>query len=73
VTAEPRCENSDLPVSQCAHCRPKPSRDTSAFGPWITASFDGECGGDCGRSIRAGDSIRADGEGDWLCVGCGTP
>lgn len=23
--SEPRCERSDLLVSQCAHCRPKPT------------------------------------------------
>jgi hypothetical protein len=72
-TAEPRCEKTDLLASQCAHCRPRPPLDVSAFGPWITASFDGECAGDCGRPLRAGDSIRSDGEGGWLCVHCGTP
>lgn len=39
-------------------------------GPWITASYDGSCAG-CGDDIMPGDQIRADGNGGWLCAGCG--
>jgi hypothetical protein len=70
---EERCEASDLLVSQCAHCRPKPARDTSGFGVWITAGFDSDCDGPCGGGISEGDACRSDGEGGWLCRNCGTP
>jgi len=42
----------------------------STYGPWLTAVFDGECD-DCGIDIWAGDQIRGDGEGGWLCGDCG--
>ena len=40
-------------------------------GPWIQASYSGECAG-CGTWIHEGDLIRADGFGGWegrLCCG----
>lgn len=40
------------------------------YGPWIEARFDSECDG-CGDLIEAGDRIRADGSGGWLCQECG--
>lgn len=40
-------------------------------GPWITATYDGECDGTCGVSVSSGDEIRADGMGGWLCSDCG--
>ena len=74
TVTEERCEHSDLPVSQCAHCRPpapEPPRDTAAFGPWFEAQFGSDCDGTCGGEIEAGDTIRADGEGGYLCQSCG--
>ena len=40
------------------------------FGPWFTAHFDSECDG-CGGLIEAGDDIRSDGAGGYLCGDCG--
>jgi hypothetical protein len=48
----------------------QPSSSGTRLGPWITASYDGECA-DCGRLVGDGDAIRADGEGGWLCGDCG--
>lgn len=74
MTAEPRCEVTELLVSACSHCRPPaepPARDSENYGPWITARYPGRCSG-CDGRIREDDKIRADGEGGWLCSGCGT-
>jgi hypothetical protein len=40
------------------------------LGPWFGAQFDGDCSG-CGGDVTAGEYIRADGEGGWLCGTCG--
>lgn len=69
-----RCEFTELPVDQCAHCRPPappPPRDTALFGPWFEAGHDSDCDGTCDGEIQAGDMIRADGEGGYLCRSCG--
>ena len=42
----------------------------SDYGPWFAATYDGECDG-CGADTAAGDRIRSDGEGGWLCDDCG--
>jgi hypothetical protein len=68
-----RCDMTDLLKDQCAHCKPKPPtppRDTSDYGPWFNARFDGDCD-DCGASIYEGDEIRSDGAEGWLCERCG--
>ncbi len=65
----------DLTPASCADCRPRPSRrvvTSAGYGPWFAARFDGECA-DGGEPIFAGDQIRSDGEGGWLCTGCGGP
>lgn len=36
------------------------------MGPWFTASYPGECD-ECGGFFEAGDTIRSDGAGGWLC------
>jgi hypothetical protein len=64
-----RCEITDLPTDQCAHCRPPPPEPPRQLGPWFTAQYDGTCSEGC--PIEAGDQIRADGEGGWLCETCG--
>lgn len=74
AVTEERCAISDLVVSQCAHCRPpapEPPLDRAKFGPWFEAGHDSDCDGTCGGEIQAGDMIRSDGEGGWLCTGCG--
>lgn len=75
MPVEERCEISDLPKGQCAHCRPRPQPDQAArarYGPWTEARFTGECAGPCGGEIRPGEMIRSDGEGGWLCQRCGS-
>lgn len=82
TSAEERCAFSDLLKSQCAHCRPpvlpeKPSPlESVLWGPWFTAGYDGDCDGgfdsQCSGQITEGDTIRADGEGGYLCQSCGT-
>jgi hypothetical protein len=84
MSAEDRCEFSDLLKDQCGHCQDR-ERKTEASstwrvkgkhhrdprGPWFEAAFDGGCDG-CGEQIEAGDRIRSDGEGGWLCSDCGS-
>jgi hypothetical protein len=41
------------------------------LGPWVTATYDGRCDGNCGGPITSGEEIRADGQGGWLCESCG--
>jgi hypothetical protein len=79
-----RCDFSDLLKDQCGHCHPerlpqpqipqavrnRMGPERSGYGPWFTAAFDGGCDG-CGEQIEAGDEIRSDGEGGWLCSDCG--
>lgn len=69
---EERCDLTGLPVYSCAHCaggtdfliKPPP------YGPWFTAAYPGCCSG-CDGGIEPGDTIRADGDGGYLCPGCG--
>ncbi|MEU4367530.1 hypothetical protein [Micromonospora chersina] len=67
--AEPRCTVTELLVSACSHCRPA-AEEPSRLGPWISATYRGRCG-NCGTTIEELDDIRADGDGGWLCFGCG--
>lgn len=71
-----RCERTELFVDQCAHCRGVPPPETLelnpyTFGPWFPARYDGECT-ECGVDFAAGDEIRSDGFGGWLCGDCGS-
>lgn len=38
-------------------------------GPWFPAAYPGECAS-CGDDFEVGDTIRADGQGEWECEGC---
>jgi hypothetical protein len=79
VTADLFCEFSQIPVSSCAHCRSVPHVGSGrsraellaevTMGPWFTARRDGVCVWGC--RIHVGDSIRADGQGSYLCTECG--
>lgn len=62
---EPRCEKTDLYVSQCAHCRPPAAEPAVvAVSAPFQANWPSECVALCDRSIQAGDIIvRADGGG----------
>lgn len=66
------CALTELPVEMCAHCRGDrlPTDDRPELGPPFPARYDGECSG-CGDDFAAGDTIRADGQGGWLCETCG--
>jgi hypothetical protein len=73
-----RCDLTDLPTDGCAHCKglnPTPAaprgHQSGDLGPWISARYEGRCAG-CGDDINPGDTIRADGQGGWLCHDCGT-
>lgn len=74
MTAEVRCDVTDLYPNQCGHCRKTP--DTAVEFEHIAerttlAKFDGRCRG-CGEPIAVGDVIGlADVEaGVWVCEGC---
>jgi hypothetical protein len=59
----------------CGDCLPRPVArpyrgDPVQYGPWFIATYDGECDG-CDSAIWAGDRIRADGQGGWICEDCG--
>lgn len=71
----------DLDPATCSVCNGAEKRQqaqrpfTSAaergvYGPWFTARFPGMCTG-CPADIRPGDTIRADGDGLYLCEECG--
>ncbi len=75
MAKELRCELTELPVSGCAHCRPKPVvLDPGGLelllGPQFTARFAGACGC-CDGYINEGDTIAAliDGPG-YACPEC---
>jgi hypothetical protein len=56
---EPRCDLTDLPVSGCSHCRPKP--------PAFEAMYLGTCGvKSCPAPIVPGDLIRDPGDGAYV-------
>lgn len=70
-----RCDLTELPKVMCAHClghtEQQPDRP-GQLGPWFDAAYESLCSG-CGWGIEPGDRIRADGEGGYLCEGCGEP
>ena len=45
-------------------------QDTADKGPWIEATFTGGEASCCGGRIYEGDTIRADGEGEWEHKSC---
>lgn len=59
-----RCDFTELPVDQCAHCRPPVEPEhLERDGPQTVAAFPGRCV-DCGGRIAAGDPIAyVNGEG----------
>jgi hypothetical protein len=44
--------------------------ERGTYGPWFAAKFSGMCNG-CFEDIEPGDTIRADGDGCYLCEDCG--
>ena len=72
TSAPQRCDLTDLLVAQCAHCcgHTLPTDQPADLGPTFTARYAGICAG-CGDQFDAGDQIRADGAGGYLCDDCG--
>lgn len=69
------CALTELPAEMCAHCRgdrlpAETDDDDRDYGPRFPAGYPGDCDG-CGDRFEAGDTIRADGQGGWLCETCG--
>lgn len=64
----------DLDPASCAVCNGAQKRAQAAErpvrGPWFTAQYEGTCR-DCDGEILPGDTIRASGDGGYLCEGCG--
>lgn len=68
-----RCELTELPADSCAHCTGRTGDSPAESSPaatWTEAQYHGRCTG-CSQRILPGDQICADGEGGWLCAGCG--
>lgn len=61
-----RCDLTDLLVTDCAHCRPKPAKPLGN-GATITAQFNGECSCGCEQGIREGEQITYSTEADGWC------
>lgn len=74
MTADPRCEPSDLPASMCAHCR---GHDGGAAVTLhdvqvthsIRARHPGRCALDSTHAIAEGDWIGSTDQG-WICATC---
>jgi hypothetical protein len=66
------CKHLIDPAEACGTCHPPAGRPLSPelWGPPFMASYHSECAG-CGDGIAPGDTIRADGLGDYLCSDCG--
>lgn len=70
-----RCSVTELLVEQCAHCRPPaPAADpfdepTPKLGSSFEARYPGQCS-DCGDRFDAGDEIRSDLSGGYICADC---
>lgn len=64
----------DLPPGACSTCTGRgeeiPAEAKPEYAPWFAARFEGWCS-ECGQPIDAGDQIRADGLGGYLCHECG--
>lgn len=62
-----------MEAESCADCHPRPrarDRPPPEYGPWFEAQHYSVCP-ECEAVIRPGESIRHDGYGGYLCVGCG--
>lgn len=72
MAGDQRCQLSDLPAEMRAHCRniPDPPREDRTLGRPFAAAFPGRCV-DCDEPFSEGDRIRADGDGGYVCSGCG--
>lgn len=74
---EERCPMSDLYISQCAHCRPKPPQprfleafftgDSDSYS--FAATWPGKCA-QCGEWFGPGAWITRAGDNGYLCSDC---
>lgn len=69
-----RCDLTELPVTDCAHCRDHTEetkdRASVTVGQPFTANHPGRCGG-CDEPIHVGDEIaRAAESSGYLCKEC---
>ena len=66
------CKHLISPAGACGTCNPPAGQPPSPglWGPFFTAAYGGYCAG-CGDGILPGDTIRADGDGGYLCEYCG--
>lgn len=79
AASEPRCERTDLYVSQCGHCRGHvaPGEEMTAdreallaSGSWFPARYAGRCSS-CGEWFRDATPIRRDEAGSgWIADCC---
>jgi hypothetical protein len=64
----------DLALASCAVCNGAEKRtaeeERPERGAWFSARYGGTCS-DCRDGFAAGQKIRADGEGGYLCEDCG--
>jgi len=70
---EERCAITELPRYMCAHCRKVELPDAAVrrLGRWFRSGFSFQCA-DCGGSYPVESPTRSDGDGGYLCMGCGT-
>lgn len=67
------CDNTDLPVDQCAHCKgvelvAKVNYRKARIANRFTAQFDGR--GACGHPIEEGDSVAYTDDDALICRNC---
>lgn len=63
----------DMDPASCAVCNGAEKRakaERPQRGAWFFARFDGTCS-ECDSDFEAGQKIRADGAGGYLCEDCG--
>lgn len=64
------CTWSDLPATQCAHCRADDAPEHDEVIRWFDARFASQLA--CGHHAIAGQTIGVTANGDYICRRCGT-
>jgi len=69
--SEPRCERSELLVSQCAHCKGLDKAETFEYvvEQKMLAKYPGACSA-CGDRVIPGETTIGLSEDGWVCEGC---
>lgn len=81
MTAEKRCDWSDLLVENCGHCNGVPdiwegpgaieAMPEQVEGTWTVATYDSSCGCGCNGRISQGDEIvlaKIDDVQEWVLI-----